>query len=197
MNYAEENLRELGVDYVDLLLLHKGCGGSKTQPYSPTSKTALAANAGLWKGAKQALDQNLTRAIGVSHYTAPLFEALPSPVPSVNQCNMDVKFHDDATIAYCREKGILYEAFGAMKGCPFKDKRINSIAASHNVSAAQVCLRYIVEKGAAMAVGTGSDPAKAGKYAGQNLDLFSWKFTEAEFKIVDAIGDSSQASMVV
>ena len=102
--YARENLREIGLDYFDLLLLHAPCG--KRQP-SLTPAERVAANAALWQGLVQARDLKLTRAIGVSNYVVDDLEKLPSPLPAVNQCNMGVKQHDDTTIAYCQENGIL------------------------------------------------------------------------------------------
>jgi len=183
VRYAQENLRELGVEYLDLLLLHHPCG-LRQKVADPA-----AANAALWKGMVQALEMNLTRAIGVSNYVVKDLEALPAPVPAVNQCHMGVKSHDDATIKYCQQNGILYEAFKVMGECPFSDDRITKIAAAHKVSASQVCQRYVLDKGVAMAVGTGSDPAKAAKEAPENLDVFGFHLTEQEFKIVDSIQD--------
>jgi diketogulonate reductase-like aldo/keto reductase len=175
IKYAQENVKELGVDYVDLLLLHAPCFG---RPKS---------NAALWKGLKQAMDMNLTRAIGVSNYNSAQLEALPAPKPAVNQCNMGVNTHDDATISYCQQNGILYEAYYVMHNCPFSDSRITDIAKSHNVSASQVCQRYVLDKGVAMAVGTGSDPTKAAKEAPENLGVFGFHLTDEEFKTVDSI----------
>lgn len=180
IRYAQENVRELGVDYVDLLLLHLPC---------PTKE----ANAALWRGMAQALSMGLTRAIGVSNYNSQQIAALPAPMPAVNQCNMGVKHHDDTTINYCQQNGILYEAFFVMHNCPFSDSRITSIATAHSVSASQVCQRYILDKGIAMAVGTGSDPVKSAKEAVENLDVFGFHLTAEEFKIVDGI----QNAMVV
>merc|ERR1711948_127706 len=118
-------------------------------------------------------------------------KALPSPTPVVNQCQMGVKLHDDETISYCQEHGILYEAYWVMHNCPFKDSRITTIASAHNVSASQVCQRYVLDKGVAMAVGTGNDAAKSAKEAPENLDVYGFHLTDAEFKIVDAIqGDA-------
>lgn len=67
-----------------------------------------------------------------------------------------------------------------MKGCDFKDATINKIAAAHGKSAAQVCLRYIVDRGCVMAVGTGSDASKAAEYSKENLDIFDFKLTDDE-----------------
>merc|ERR1712039_31614 len=184
IRYAKENLRQLGVDYVDLLLLHAPCGIRHPGPHD------IAANAALWKGMTEVLAMNLTRAIGVSNYQSTHLKALPSPKPVVNQCQMGVKKHDDETITYCQEKGILYEAYWVMHNCPFTDTRITTIASAHNVSAAQVCQRYVLDKGIAMAVGTGSDPTKAESYAKENLDVYGFHLSADEFKIVDAIQKS-------
>lgn len=179
LRYAQENLRELGVDYLDLLLLHAPCF------------LRSASNAALWKGMAQVLAMNLTRAIGVSNYNAKQLAALPAPVPAVNQCQMGVKSHDDATISYCQTNGILYEAYYVMHNCPFTDERITTIAAAHNVSASQVCQRYVLDKGIAMAVGTGKDPTKATSEATENLEVFNFHLTDDEFKTVDAIQGST------
>jgi 2,5-diketo-D-gluconate reductase A len=178
VRYAQENVRQLGVDYVDLLLLHAPC---RMRPGEKNS------NAALWKGMAQAMAMNLTRAIGVSNYDIDEIDALPAPVPAVNQAQMGVKKHDDDIIAHCQKKGILYEAYFVMHNCPFTDSRITSIAAAHNVSASQVCQRYVLDKGVAMAIGTGSDPTKSAKEAPENLDVYGFHLTDDEFKSVDAI----------
>ncbi len=75
--YARENLREIGLDYFDLLLLHGPCG--LAQP-SLTPAERVAANAALWQGLVQARDSKLTRAIGVSNYVVDDLEQLPGPL---------------------------------------------------------------------------------------------------------------------
>ena len=102
VNYIKENLRELGVSQVDLALVHRPC-----QPHQ--TKDPVAANNALWKGMQMALKMGLTRSIGVSNYVQKDLEALDQTVqPAVNQCDMSIKTHDDATIAYCQSKGIVY-----------------------------------------------------------------------------------------
>ena len=67
-----------------------------------------------------ALEQNFTRAIGISSYRTEQIESLlktAKVVPAVNQCDMSLRNHDDATIAFCQQHNITYEAFYAMKGC--------------------------------------------------------------------------------
>ena len=52
-----------------------------------------------------------------------------------------------------------------MRTCPFKNPKALAIAKNHNASVAQVCLRWIMQKGCIMAVGTGSNPAEVTAYA--------------------------------
>ena len=53
------------------------------------------------------------------------------------------------------------EAYEAMRTCPFKNAKALAIGKAHNASVAQVCLRWIAQRGCVMAVGTGADPKQA------------------------------------
>ena len=181
LKQVQENLKELAVGYVDLVLLHAPCkiGGDK-------------ANAKLWEGLQMALAQNLTRAIGISNYKQKDIEALlaaPSTTvtPAVNQCKMSAKTHDDSDIAFTQSKGITYEAYEAIDGCPFTDPKAQAIAAAHGVGVAQVCLRYIIQRGCVMAVGTGTDATQAVAYAKSDLDIFGFNMTEAEMATIGSL----------
>jgi diketogulonate reductase-like aldo/keto reductase len=176
---VKENLKELSVDYVDLVLLHAPCkiGGEK-------------ANAALWKGLEQALAQNLTRAIGVSSYKVKDLTALlttAKTIPAVNQCDMSATAHDDETIAFSQAHNITYEAFFAMKGCPFNDPAAKKIATAHSKSVAQVCLRYVLQRGCVMATGTGDDSSTCASYAKEDTDIFDFVLTDAEMKTVGSL----------
>jgi len=174
VRYAEENVRQLGIEYLDLLLIHAPCKNA-------------SASAALWEGMQQVQAMGLSRAIGVSNFNTDQLDQLPGPLPSLNQCHMGVTDHDDEAIAYHRQKGIQYEAWSPLRGCPFDDATVAAVAAEHNVSVAQVCLRYILEKGVAVAVGTGNKPEKVDQYTTENLDIYSFSLTVDEFEAVDAL----------
>merc|ERR1712146_407389 len=155
-----------------------------------TSQTAdpTKSNNALWAGMQMALARNLTRAIGVSNYKSADLEALDQKVkPSVNQCQMGIKVHDDDTIAYCQRNGIVYESYQAIKECPFEDPTVLKIAAAHNVTASQVCIRWVLDRGCASATGTGSDLVKAAKYAKENFDIYSFRLSTAEVEQLNKI----------
>jgi len=167
---VKRDISELGVKYVDLVLLHAPC-------------LIASQNLAMWQGLEEALAQNLTRAIGVSNYKAENLEQLmkgSKVKPAVDQCHMGVGSHDDATIKYAQANGITYEAYDAMRNCPFDDPELLSMATAHNVSTAQVCLRWVLQKGAVMAVGTGANASHVGKYAAEDLDLYSFTLTDDE-----------------
>jgi diketogulonate reductase-like aldo/keto reductase len=190
-NYVMTNLKQLGVDYVDLVLLHGPCQLAK----NPVPD-ADASNNALWKGLEKALKNNLTRAIGVSNYNAQNLQSLKGTVPAVDQCQLSVNGsfgqppHDDVTISYCENNGITYESYGDLKGCPMSDSKITAIATAHGKSAAQVCLRWAIQRGAVIASGTGADATTAAKYAKENLDIFDDAFvlTDAEMDVLNKFG---------
>ena len=74
----------------------------------------------------------------------------------------------------------VYESYGAMRGCPFSDPDLGAIAAAHKVSPAQVCLRWVLQHGAVIASGTGSNATTAGTYSKENLGIFDFELSDAE-----------------
>lgn len=179
--YGKKITSELGLDFVDLLLLHFPCDDDRV-------------NRMYWQAMIEARDAGVARAIGVSNYNATQLQALGSDVtPAVNQCEFNVQKHDDETIAYCEEHGVQYEAYHVLKGCPFDEERVTSVAASHGVSAAQVCLRYALEKGVVLAAGTGKDSATIEGYTQSDLGIYDFALTEDEFTSLDGIAQGQQA----
>eukprot|EP01050_Picozoa_sp_SAG11_P009118 SAG11_NODE_838_length_6918_cov_3.566945_6_plen_360_part_00 len=116
---VKSDLQQLGLKYVDLVLQHFPC---KTD----------AENQEMWKGLVKAQDQGLTRAIGVSHFSQVQLESimyLQMVTPSVNQCEMCVGDHDDATIKFCQAHNITYQSFGALRSVDLSDSRLTTIGA--------------------------------------------------------------------
>jgi len=175
---VKKDLAELKVSRVDLVLLHAPC-------------VSEATNAKLWSGLEQALSLNLTRAIGVSNYGKDKLSALLSKAsvkPSVNQCQMSMANQEEEMLQYCAEQGIAFEAYAAMRGCPFSDPDVKSIAVAHGVGVSQVCLRWVLQKGAMMAVGLGSNTSKMDGYAKEDLDLYSFELNDAEMSTLSGKG---------
>jgi hypothetical protein len=172
---VKQDCKQLGVEQVDLVLLHHP---------APTDRD----NQALWKGLEQALAQKLTRSIGISNFNQAQIEGMKATVtPAVNQAKMSINTHDDATITYCQKQNITYESFQAMKYCPFKHPAVAKIATSHKVSTAQVCLRWVLDRGCVSATGTGAAASKVADYTKENLAIYDFTLTDAEVKVLDAI----------
>ena len=104
-------------------------------------------------------------------------------IPAVNFCEMSVGNHDDATIAFCKAKGITYEAWAPLRDVNLTDTRLVAIAAAHGVSSAQVALRWITQQGCPLAVSPGLTEA----YALEDMGLGGFTLTDAEMATVSAI----------
>ena len=175
---VHSDLQELGVAQLDLVLLHAPCA-NRTD------------NVRLWRGLELAHERGLARAIGVSNYDAADLQHLlqhARMAPAVNQCPMSLTHHDDAAIAFCAAHGITFESFGAMRGCPFDHPEAQAIAARHGVTVGQVCLRWVLQRGAVLATGLGTrDCARVAEHARTNMDLFGFTLSADEMAALAAL----------
>lgn len=67
--------------------------------------------------------------------------------------------------------------------------QVQSIAKGHNVQVSQVCLRYVLQRGAILAVGTGSNATTAGDYAKENLDIYGFNLSDSEMTYLDGLSN--------
>ena len=72
------------------------------------------------------------------------------------------------------------------------DSRVQGIAQAHNRSAAQICLRWVLQRGAVVASGTGGDAAKAAQYAAEDLDTLAFALSEDEMAQLSAVSPQPQ-----
>merc|ERR1711957_315317 len=99
---------------------------------------------------------------------------------AVNQIEYNVFSHDEEIIAFCDANNITVEAYSPLSGANgaqsvFADETVKSIAATHNVSAAQVALRWIVQRGHTLAVLTSNAAHQA-----SDADLWSFELADEE-----------------
>jgi diketogulonate reductase-like aldo/keto reductase len=97
---------------------------------------------------------------------------------AVNQVEFHIGYHDDYLQEWCRAHNVQQQAYSSMgRGQLPKttDPTILAAATAHNKSAAQVALRFVVQKGLAVIPN-----AKSTAYQLENMDLFAWALTDAE-----------------
>jgi 2,5-diketo-D-gluconate reductase A len=127
----EASLKALGVDHVDLWLIHWPPSRAKSVP--------------TWVAFQAARDAGLTRSIGVSNYDAALIDQLikeTGDVPVVNQVAWSPAQHDEQFLAGMRDRRVVVEGYSALKNTPLEDPRLVAIAAAHGVTVPQVVLRW-------------------------------------------------------
>ena len=132
---AERSLERLGLDYVDLYLVH-----------DPRTSPVWA-----WPKMERALARGLTRSIGVSNFAPDDLDALLAIAevrPAVNQLQLNPFAYRRALVAACRERGIAVEAYSPLtRGRDLADPVIARVAQRIGRTPAQVMLRWGLERG--------------------------------------------------
>ncbi len=131
-----ESLSKLSMDYTDLVLLHF--------PVTLLRKKA-------WQALETIYEAGQTKAIGVSNYTIKHLEEMKSyarVMPHINQVELHIFLQQPELLKYCRDNGIIVEAYSPLAHARANDDPvIADIAAQHGKSYAQVMLRWCVEQG--------------------------------------------------
>jgi len=132
----EDSLKRLNLDYLDLYLIHWPVSGQ----YKDT-----------WRALEKLYKEKRIRAIGVSnfmqHHLEDLLE-IAEIVPMVNQMEFHPYLVQQGLIDFCNSKGIQYEAWSPfMQGKLFELDFCNGLAKKYNKSAAQIILRWNLQKG--------------------------------------------------
>jgi len=173
---AEASLESLGLDYVDLLLIHW-----------PNPKIPLADSINALCACKQ---QGLTRHVGISNFPTRLMTEALALTTEPLVCNQ-VEFHphlDQSKIyAKCRDNGMAMVAYcplgrGTVGGV-LGEKIITDIAAAKRVTPGQVVLRWHVQQPGVIAIPKSATPERIA----QNLDVFSFTLTDAEMAAITAL----------
>lgn len=142
----EKSIEKLGLDYLDLYLIH--WPNPKPLRENDAWKTR---NAEVWRAMEDLYQEGKIRAIGVSNFLPHHLDALletTTIVPAVNQVRLAPGVYQEEVVAYCREKGILLEAWGPFgQGELFDSKQVQEIAANHGKSVAQIALAWSLAEG--------------------------------------------------
>ena len=146
-------LEELGVAFVDLLLIH-------------TPKLGEEKTVELWRCLVDAKARGQVRAIGVSNFNGPEIDALEKATgvaPEVNQ----IQYHPwsskewHATVAALKARGVVTTAYNSLGGSRFPGSHgdvLPKLAAAHGATVPQLLLRWALQKGCAVIPGS-STPA--------------------------------------
>ena len=175
---VDTSLKALGLDYVDLLLIHW------PQPKVPLEETLGA----LAKARREGLAKN----IGVSNFTVPLLDEAVGKCPEplfTNQIEYHAYIRQDKIIAACGRHGLLVTCHVPLaRGAVLKDPVIRDVAKSHGKTAAQVALKWLVQQPDMVVV------PRALEYSeiNENIDIFDFELSENEMNQISGLRDRNR-----
>lgn len=169
---SRRNLDELGLDHVELMLIHRP---------PPTG-----AGIELWEGLIRARNVGLARDIGVSNYTIEQMDELyrsSGEMPAVNQIEWSPFGWSREMLQWCRENGVVIQAYSPLTRTKrLGDEALAAIAERQGRTPAQVLLRWNLQ------LGTVPIPkANRSAHQAENLDVFDFSLTDADMAELDAL----------
>jgi diketogulonate reductase-like aldo/keto reductase len=177
----ERSLGELGLDYVDLCLVH--------MPFGDVY--------GTWRVLERELRRGRVRAIGVSNFDPVRLQDLISNAevaPMVNQYQSNPYAPAEAVAGFCRMHGIAFQAWGPLgqgKSRLLSDPVLEGIAQAHGCSVAQAVLAWQLGRGiAVVAKSTHEERLR------QNLEATRFSLTPEEMLTVSALAKPEEAGML-
>ncbi len=169
----EASLQSLGLDQVDLYLIHWPTGAPEKH----------------WSGLEQLYEGGLTRAIGVSSYgvgqLAGLLEAA-TVAPMVNQCEFNPFAFRRALLEACERDGVVFEAYSPLTvGRRLDHPVIAAVAERHDRTPAQVLLRWCLERDVVV-IPKSRDRARIA----ENARVFDFRLEEGDVRELDALDET-------
>lgn len=161
------SMKNLGLDYLDLYLLHK--------PYG----NYYAA----WRAVERLYKEGRIRAIGVTSFSSERLQDLflhNEVKPMVNQIETNPLFQQREANAFMRQEGIQHEAwapFAEGRRDIFNNPTVKAIAGRHGKTAAQVMLRWLNQRGVVVIPKSVSKARMA-----ENLDIFDFTLDDEEMR---------------
>lgn len=173
----EQSLAKLGLDYIDLYLIHWPANDRNYKNWQQ-------ANADAWRALEELKADGLVRSIGVSNFweehLAALFHSA-HVCPAVNQIEFHPGYWQPGVTAFCKTHGIAVQSWSPLaRGSVFSNQTLLSIAQKHCKTVAQVCLRWIIQHHV-----SAIPKSVTVERIQENIDLFAFELTPDEMTQID------------
>ncbi|MFI7106273.1 aldo/keto reductase [Nonomuraea sp. NPDC050227] len=171
----EESRSRLGLDHVDLYLIHW-----------PLPGHGLFVDT--WKAFVRLREEGLARSIGVSNFTPEQIERVVDATgvwPAVNQVELHPGFPQPGLLAWLTGHGVATESWSPLGagGKLLDDPAVTEVAAAHDRTPAQVVLRWHVQLGA-VPIPKSADPGRMR----HNLEVFDFELSAEEMARISGLG---------
>lgn len=172
----EASLEKLGMDYLDLYLIHWPAIEKQNDDWEELNKESWRALMDLYKAGK-------VKSIGVSNFQKKHMEALKDAeiLPMVNQIEFHPGWLQEETRELCKELGILVEAYSPNgNGKLLKDDTLLKIAEKYGKSVAQICIRWTLQHGT-LPLPKSVTP----EYIKENTEVFDFEISDEDMQTID------------
>lgn len=147
-NSINETLNKMKLDYIDMMIIHS------PQPWVEVNQSDnryFKENRQVWKAMEDAVEVGKVRTIGVSNFLEDDIDNILSGCkinPAVNQILAHISNTPLKLIDYCKNKGILVEAYSPIAhGEILKNESIIKMAEKYKVTVPQLCIKYDLQLG--------------------------------------------------
>lgn len=179
---AEQSLKKLKTDYLDLLLIHWPANAKQFDNWKDI-------NAETWKAMEDLYKSGKVKAIGVSNFMLPQIQALletAEVIPAVNQIEFHPGYTQQEVVDFCKEQGIAIEAWSPIgSGRLLKDDGLLEIAEKYNVSPAILCIQFCLQSGV-IVLPKSENPENIKN----NLHFERFKITDSDMKALKTLEET-------
>ncbi|WP_028032188.1 aldo/keto reductase [Chelativorans sp. J32] len=171
---TRNNLNELGLDYANLILIHR--------------PPKHGAGEELWRGLVRAREEGLSRDIGVSNYSIELIEELieaTGELPAVNQVEWSPFGHDLDLKQHADFSGIVIQAYSPLtRATRLDDAGLLEIAEKYDRTPAQVMIRWNLQRGTVPI-----PKANQRRHLEENIAVFDFALDEDDLDALDSLNE--------
>lgn len=178
-----ESIKNLGVDYLDLYLIH----APKPWGVEADAMDYMDQNIASWKAFEELYKAGKIRSIGVSNFLPQHLDVLienTTIVPMVNQILVHPAHIPFENIAYCKAHNILVEAYSPLAtGRIFAQEHLQAIADKYNKTVAQLCIRWSYQNGLLPLPKSVTESRII-----ENLDIFDFEISQEDLELISKLG---------